>query len=77
IFFGEHKKPEMSILKEEGLIQATRVKTAKAAIAYLEKHKTEEHKEVLLSHNACYKQIIFRLEHNHHDLNASAQFEAQ
>ncbi|MCY8548078.1 Na+/H+ antiporter, partial [Bacillus vallismortis] len=27
IFFGEHKKPEMSILNEAGLIQATRVKT--------------------------------------------------
>ncbi|MCY7917527.1 Na+/H+ antiporter [Bacillus vallismortis] len=77
IFFGEHKKPEMSILNEAGLIQATRVKTAKAAIAYLEKHKTEEHKEVLLSVIAFYKQLIFRLEHNHHDLKSSAQFEAQ
>lgn len=77
IFFGEHKKPEMSILNEAGLIQATRVKTAKAAIAYLEKHKTEEHKEVLLSVIAFYKQLIFRLEHSHHDLKSSAQFEAQ
>ncbi|PJY99443.1 Na+/H+ antiporter [Bacillus vallismortis] len=77
IFFGEHKKPEMSILNEAGLIQATRVKTAKAAIAYLEKQKTEEHKEVLLSVIAFYKQLIFRLEHSHHDLKSSAQFEAQ
>ncbi|MCY8548079.1 Na+/H+ antiporter, partial [Bacillus vallismortis] len=44
---------------------------------YLEKHKTEEHKEVLLSVIAFYKQLIFRLEHSHHDLKSSAQFEAQ
>ncbi len=37
IFFGEQKKPEMTILNEEGLIRATRVKTAKAAIESLKK----------------------------------------
>lgn len=77
IFFGEHKKPEMSILNEAGLIRATRVKTAKAAIDYLEKHKTEEHKEVFLSVISFYKQLIFRLEHSHHELKSSAHFENQ
>lgn len=77
IFFGEHKKPEMSILNEAGLIRATRVKTAKAAIEYLEKHKTEEHKEVFLSVITFYKQLIFRLEHSHHELKSSAHFENQ
>ncbi|MGM0950089.1 MAG: Na+/H+ antiporter [Bacillota bacterium] len=77
IFFDEHKKPELPILNEAGLIQATRVKTAKAAIEYLEKHKTEEHKEVFLSVITFYKQLIFRLEHSHHDLKSSAQFETQ
>ncbi|MEG7355851.1 Na+/H+ antiporter [Bacillus inaquosorum] len=77
IFFDEHKKPELPILNEAGLIQATRVKTAKAAIEYLEKHKTEEHKEVFLSVITFYKQLIFRLEHSHHELKSSAQFETQ
>lgn len=77
IFFGEHKKPEMSILNEAGLIRATKVKTAKAAIEYLEKHKTEEHKEVFLSVITFYKQLIFRLEHSHHELKSSAHFENQ
>ncbi|MFP3454631.1 Na+/H+ antiporter, partial [Bacillus sp. SIMBA_154] len=49
IFFGEQKKPEMSILNEEGLIRTTRVKTAKAAIESLKKHMTEENKDVTLA----------------------------
>ena len=59
IFFGEQKKPEMSILNEEGLIRTTRVKTAKAAIESLKKHMTEENKDVTLAVISFYNHLIF------------------
>ncbi|WP_045511981.1 Na+/H+ antiporter [Bacillus amyloliquefaciens] len=77
IFFGEHKKPEMSILNEEGLIRATRVKTAKAAIESLKKHMTEENKDVTLAVISFYNHLIFRLEHSYHEQSPSRRFENQ
>ncbi|MED2998251.1 Na+/H+ antiporter [Bacillus velezensis] len=77
IFFGEHKKPEMSILNEEGLIRSTRVKTAKAAIESLKKHMTEENKDVTLAVISFYNHLIFRLEHSYHEQSPSRRFENQ
>ncbi|MEC3655263.1 Na+/H+ antiporter [Bacillus siamensis] len=77
IFFGEQKKPEMSILNEEGLIRATRVKTAKAAIESLKKHMTEENKDVTLAVISFYNHLIFRLGHSYYEQNPSRRFENQ
>ncbi|MEC2309707.1 Na+/H+ antiporter [Bacillus atrophaeus] len=77
IFFGQLKKPEMSILNEEGLIRSTRVKTAKAAIENLKKHTTDENKEVTYSVIAFYNHLIFRLEQGHHEQKSNSHFENQ
>ncbi|MBT2572681.1 Na+/H+ antiporter [Bacillus sp. ISL-51] len=77
IFFGEHKKPEMSILNEEGLIRATRVKTAKAAIESLKKHMTDENKDVTLAVISFYNHLIFRLENMYQEYSPSRRFENQ
>ncbi|MCB7144471.1 Na+/H+ antiporter [Bacillus sp. ICE1] len=77
IFFGEQKKPEMSILNEEGLIRTTRVKTAKAAIESLKKHMTEENKDVTLAVISFYNHLIFRLGHTYHEQSPSRRFENQ
>ncbi|MBY8911381.1 Na+/H+ antiporter [Bacillus sp. YC2] len=77
IFFGEHKKPEMSILNEEGLIRATRVKTAKAAIESLKKHMTDENKDVTLAVLSFYNHLIFRLENMYQEYSPSRRFENQ
>ncbi|MDK4202384.1 Na+/H+ antiporter [Bacillus velezensis] len=77
IFFGEHKKPEMSILNEEGLIRSTRVKTAKAAIESLKKHMTEENKDVTLAVISFYNHLIFRLGHSYQEQSPSRRFENQ
>ncbi|MCG8397166.1 Na+/H+ antiporter [Bacillus atrophaeus] len=77
IFFGQLKKPEMSILNEEGLIPSTRVKTAKAAIENLKKHTTDENKEVTYSVIAFYNHLIFRLEQGHHEQKSNSHFENQ
>ncbi|KXZ20941.1 sodium:proton symporter [Bacillus nakamurai] len=77
IFFGEHKKPEMSILNEEGLIRTTRVKTAKAAIESLKKHMTDENKDVTLAVLSFYNHLIFRLENTYQEQSPSRRFENQ
>lgn len=77
IFFGEQKKPEMSILNEEGLIRTTRVKTAKAAIESLKKHMTEENKDVTLAVISFYNHLIFRLGHSYYEQSPSRRFENQ
>lgn len=77
IFFGEHKKPEMSILNEEGLILTTRVKTAKAAIESLKKHMTDENKDVTLAVISFYNHLIFRLENTYQEQSPSRRFENQ